>query len=69
MTFLLENLFSLLYWLAILGGIGWWLWIVRKSRQASSPPKRSKGEEAELASLRAQLAQLQQHPDGERPVR
>lgn len=66
MSFLLENLFSLLYWLAILGGIGWWVWIVRKSRTASSPPKRSTVEEAELASLRAQL---QQHPEGERPAR
>lgn len=68
MTFLLENLFSLLYWLAILGGIGWWIWIVRKSRKASTP-KRSQRENAELASLRAQLSELEQKSTGERPPR
>lgn len=68
MTFLLENLFSLLYWLAILGGIGYWVWIVRKSRKASTP-KRSTRENAELASLRAQLSKLEQKSSGERPPR
>ncbi len=68
MTFLLENLFSLLYWLAILGGIGWWIWIVRKSRKASTP-KRSARENAELTSLRAHLSELEQKSRGERPPR
>lgn len=56
MTFLLENLFSLLYLIAIVAGIGWWLWVVRRSRQAARP-KRTATEEAEIARLRAQLAQ------------
>lgn len=68
MAFVLENLFSLLYWLAILGGIGWWLWIVRKSRKASTP-QRSERENAELASLRAHLSKLPDVPHGEGPSR
>jgi hypothetical protein len=68
MTFVLENLFSLLYWLAILAGIGWWVWIVRKSRKASAP-QRSQVENAELASLRAQLSELADTPRSERPPR
>jgi cytoskeletal protein RodZ len=66
MAFLLENLFSLLYWIAILGGIAWWVWIVRKSRKAP-PPKRSTRENVELASLRALLSEREDTPKGERP--
>lgn len=58
MTFLLENLFSLLYLLAIVVGIGWWLWVVRRSRQPARP-KRTETENVELARLRAQLAQME----------
>jgi hypothetical protein len=68
MTFLLENLFSLLYWLAILGGFCWWVWIVLKSRKASTP-KRSQREHAELASLRAQLSELERKSSSEQPPR
>jgi hypothetical protein len=66
MAFLLENLFGLLYWLAILGGIAWWVWIVRKSRKVSSP-KRSTRENAELASLRALLSEREDKSKGEWP--
>ena len=58
MTFVLENLFSLLYLLAIVVGIGWWLWVVRQSRQPARP-KRTATENVELARLRAQLAQME----------
>ena len=57
MTFLLQNLFSLIYWLAIVAGIGWWLWVIRRSRQ-SARPKRTETENVELARLRVQLAQM-----------
>jgi hypothetical protein len=60
MTFLLENLFSLLYLFAIVAGIGWWLWVIRRSRQAARP-RRTETENVEVARLRAQLAQM----DGE----
>lgn len=62
MTFLLENLFSLLYLLAIVVGIGWWLWVVRRSRQPARP-KRTGTENVELARLRAQLAQMEGEAD------
>ena len=58
MTFLLENLFTLLYLLAIVVGIGWWLWVVRRSGQPARP-KRTETENVELARLRAQLAQME----------
>lgn len=58
MTYLLENLFSVLYLLAIVAGAGWWLWVIRRSRRAARP-KRTKTEEVELARLRAQLAQME----------
>jgi cytoskeletal protein RodZ len=66
MTFLLENLFSLLYWFAILGGIAWWVWVVRKSRKASTP-KRSQRENAELTSLRALLSEREERSTDEGP--
>ena len=65
MRFLLENLFSLIYLLAIVGGIGWWIWVVRRSRQPATP-KRTETEKVELARLRAHLAQLEDKPGGER---
>ena len=61
MGFLLENLFSLIYLLAIVGGIGWWLWVIRRSRHPAQQ-KRTETENVELARLRAQLAEL----DGKR---
>jgi hypothetical protein len=64
MSFLLDNWFSLLYWLAILGGMGWWFWSMRNMRRSAAPPKRTKVEDAELTRLRAHLAQP---PDQARP--
>lgn len=66
MSFLLDNLFSLIYWLVILGGIGWWFWFMRRS---SAPPKRTKAEDAELARLRARLAPSGDEPGPDEPVR
>ena len=57
MSFLLDNLFSLLYWLAILGGMGWWFWSMGRMRRSAAPPKRTEVENAELARLRAHLAE------------
>ena len=54
MRFLLENLFSLIYLLAIVGGIGWWLWVIRSSRQAAQP-KQTATDKAEIARLREHL--------------
>lgn len=54
MRFLLENLFSLIYLLAIVGGIGWWLWVIRRSRQAAQP-QQTATDKAEIARLRAHL--------------
>ena len=57
MSFLLDNLFALVYWLAIIGGMAWWLWSMRRMRRGAAPPKRTEVENAELARLQARLAQ------------
>jgi hypothetical protein len=57
MSFLLDNLFALVYWLAILGGMAWWFWSMRRMRRSAAPPKRTEVENAELARLQAQLEQ------------
>ena len=55
MSFVRDNWFSLLYWVAILGGMGWWLWSMRNMRRSSAPPKRTHVESAELTRLQALL--------------
>lgn len=50
MSALLSDLLGLAYWAAILGGILWWVWVVRRSKRSRS---RTPREEAELAGLRA----------------
>lgn len=57
MTEVLVALLGYLYWIALVGGIGWWIWAVRRS---STPPKRSATDSAELARVRAALADLDQ---------
>jgi hypothetical protein len=69
MSFLLDNLFGLIYWLAILGGMAWWFWSVRSMRRCAVPPKRTKVEDAELTRLRAHLAQPPGRPRPEKPFR
>lgn len=55
MTEILSTLLSYLYWVAIIGGVGWWIWSMRRS---STPPKRSAADSAELARIRAALEDL-----------
>ena len=69
MSFLLNNLFSLIYWLAILGGLGWWFWSIRRMRRSAAPPKRTEVENAELARLRAHLAHLPGEARPDKPSR
>lgn len=49
---LLYDLLSFAYWAAIIGGVAWWIWSIRKARR---PVARSPREQAELAGLRAAI--------------
>ena len=54
---MLDQLFSLIYLLSWIGGIGllvWWLWSLRRARTAPPPPPRPE-DSAEIARLRAHL--------------
>ena len=63
MSALLSDLLGLAYWAAILGGVLWWIWIVRKGRR---PHARTPREEAELAGLRAAMERDRSQPVGYR---
>lgn len=52
MTALLSDLLGPVYWFAILGGVLWWAWIMRRSRR---PHARTQREAAELAWLRTAI--------------
>ena len=52
MTELLYDLLGLAYWAAIVGGVAWWIWSIRKARR---PKARTPRDEAELAGLRAAI--------------
>ena len=49
---LLYDLLGLAYWAAIVGGVGWWIWSIRKARRPRSMTPR---EQAELWGLRAAI--------------
>jgi len=49
---LLYGLLGLAYWAAIIGGVLWLIWSLRRGRR---PRKRTAREEAELAGLRAAI--------------
>jgi hypothetical protein len=51
-TELLYDLLGLAYWAAIVGGVAWWIWSIRKARR---PKARTPRDEAELAGLRAAI--------------
>lgn len=59
MTDILSTLLGWLYWIAIIGGVGWWIWVIRRS---SKPRRRSDADTAELARARAALAELERGP-------
>jgi len=52
MSELLYDLLGLAYWAAIIGGVLWWILIVRRGRR---PRVRTPREESELAGLRAAI--------------
>ena len=52
MTELLSDLLGLMYWAAIIGGVLWWIWSIRRSSRLRS---RTPREVAELAGLRAAI--------------
>lgn len=60
---LLSNLLGLSYWVAILGGVLWWIWSLRRGRR---PRGRTPREDAELAGLRAAMERDRSHPAGYR---
>lgn len=63
MSELLYGLLSYAYWAAIIGGIVWWVWSMRRSRRA---PVRTPREDAELAGLRAATHRAAEQPTGGR---
>ncbi len=62
---LLYDLLGLAYWAAIVGGLLWWVWSIRRGNR---PPGRTPREEAELAGLRAAIERDRREPAG-RPRR
>lgn len=52
MSELLFDLLGLAYWAAIVGGVLWWIWSIRRSRRTRW---RTPREDAELAGLRAAI--------------
>ncbi len=52
MSELLYHLLGLAYWAAIVGGVLWWIWVIRR---AGRPRIRTPREDAELAGLRAAI--------------
>lgn len=52
MSELLYDLLGLAYWAAIVGGVVWWIWSIRRSSRARS---RTPREDAELAGLQAAI--------------
>ena len=52
MSELLFGLVGLGYWAAIIGGVLWWIWSIRRSGR---PRLRTPREDAELAGLRAAI--------------
>jgi hypothetical protein len=65
MSELLYDLLGLAYWAAIVGGVLWWIWIMRRG---SRPRVRTPREEAELAGLRTAMDRGGREPAG-RPGR
>jgi len=59
MSELLFDLLGLAYWAAIVGGVLWWIWSIRRS---SRPRSRTAREDAELAGLRAAIDRGQNQP-------
>lgn len=57
MSWLLDNLSGVVYWLAIVGGLAWW---VRSMRRPAGPAtrKRTPEEEVELERLQLRLRTL-----------
>lgn len=49
MSELLYDLLGLAYWAAIVGGVAWWVWSIRRARRPRAMTPR---EQAELAGLR-----------------
>ena len=52
MSELLSDLLGLVYWVAIVGGVLWWIWSIGRSSRARS---RTPREDAELAGLHAAI--------------
>ncbi len=50
MTRVLYDALGYAYWAAIIGGVLWWIWSMRRHDR---PPARTSREQAELAGLRA----------------
>ena len=61
MSELLYDLLGLVYWAAIIGGVLWWIWSIRRS---SRPRSRTPREEAELAGLRAAIERNERQTAG-----
>lgn len=62
---LLYALLGLAYWAAIIGGVLWLIWSIRRSRRA---PSRTPREDAELDALRVAIDR-DRHRTGGRPGR
>ena len=50
MTQLLSDLLGLTFWTAIVGGVLWWVWSIRRSSRSRT---QTPAEDAELAGLQA----------------
>lgn len=59
MSELLSDLLVLAYWAAIIGGVLWWIWSIRRS---SRPRSRTPREDAELAGLRTAIDRDRRQP-------
>ena len=66
MSELLYDLLGFAYWAAIIGGVLWWLWSMRRSRR---PPVKTPREQAELAGLRAATGRTPPKPAESRRTR
>lgn len=56
-----SDLLAIASWAAIVGGVLWWIWSMRRG---SRPRVRTPREEAELAGLRAAIDRGRREPTG-----